>query len=139
MRAIINDGYTRTSIFRAVPNQLPALRFKWRPATTLEKSQYIDYIGDTSSADEARKMMECLVKHLCSLEEAPNEKDKWSTIEPTQENLLMLLPPLSRRLVQVVIWGDQAPDLDDQPRLESSKSATSLDEHLSKNSNRDSA
>lgn len=132
-RAIIEDGYTRTSFLNAVEGIYPAVKFVWRPATLEQRSQYVDYIGTNSNSHtEAKRTMECLAKHLDKLEDC-------KSIDITPMNLLKLHPLLGRRLTQIIIWGDLAPDLDkDSPDFKASLANTSLDEFLAKNSNRDS-
>lgn len=128
---VIEDGYTRKSYIDELPGVHGKLYFHWRGTTDDERAAYMDALRSCNDrAQQEHKLAgEALNRHILS----------WSAGDKNPDRIRKLQPTLWKRLVGIVLWGDQAPDGDD-PSWDASLRGlplgenASLEEVLAKNS-----
>ena len=111
---LIEDGYTESGYIAAVPQLHPALRFRFRPLLTEERTAFLKSIANTDRSQQDKKAT-ALVKDrlqewdLCGRDGA--------VVPLTADVIKRLKPRLFERLFGIVL-GSDAPDEDPEANQE---------------------
>jgi hypothetical protein len=107
MSAFIADGQTRRGFLKGVPNLHEDVRFRYRPATVSEASEFFESGAGLGARAAEERTAEFIARHLVD----------WSIhaegglVPPTAANLLRLVPKVYNQLAAVIL-GNQGGDTD---------------------------
>lgn len=97
----ITDGYTEDGYIAGVPGVMPALRFRFRPATSLERGMVADAArGDAKQYHQT--LSEVIAKHLVS----------WDAEVEISTKYVEILKPAAFDVLGNIVLGYRASDID---------------------------
>src|SRR4051794_7716451 len=107
MAAYIGDGMAESAYLKAVPKQFEEVRFTFRPATSEERSEFLDQVSRLPPIEQERKSAQFLEQKIVTW----SIRNRKGDLLPVKADVLRKLhPTLFDRMRMVVlgtaVWDD---------------------------------
>ena len=112
-----DDGYSEEAYIDAIERMHPAVRFKYRPIRVLDRVQIVGELRDLNAKGKAQNAESLIAQEIANRIFSWDFLDSNGSVidgapEPTKKSVLRIKPQLFVRLADIVIYGNDAGDLD---------------------------